>query len=784
MKNKVFQTLFAACLALVLFSVPFVSRAEEPNGNEIEEFDFANGLFSRGMYDMAVDGYNEFIAKYPGSQYVEAARYRTAECYFLEKDYEEALTEFGRFLSVYPSSKMAVKARIRTGQTYYASGDLEKAAAVMSDVIADKRSEEEDRETATYYLAGISLKRGDHDRARTAFERFLTVYGDGTYAPFVRMNLGDIYMEEEKYSAAAQAYLAAGKLSADSGISMEAALRAGGAFYLAGDQLKAAEQYRKVLDNAAKGTVFDSAAVGLITAYYDTGDSAAVIKTSVDLLPGIKGDSSREQILFMQGNSYLNEDRFKEAQSVYDKIVSLYPDTALGRKSRLNKCWALYKSGDHTGCLKEVGSYLEEVSGAKDEALYVKAKVLTELERSEKALEIYGELVRDHRDSAFYGEALYDTGWLYDRVGDMPQAIKFHKMFAERYPDDVRSPGTLLKAAQSELGLGRYADAETSYIKFLAVYDDAPMRESALYQLGRAYFEQGKYDKAIQAYDGLLKEFPASEAVRHVFYWRGNAYQKKQSWDNAIGDYRSASAGEDELAGKAAEAVAFCYLQKGDEESSAAAYYAMIIAGRKPLLQEGVYRWAAEFYLNDGQNERSLEILRLLEKAYPNSGHGETYYIMGENYRRIGKSAEAVEYFGKAVKEDVPSPQRERCYLGMGRAYFDLGDNAKALEALETALAEHTDNTTGALARFEIGNIKFRKKEFEEAAKQYMMVAILYDDPEMSPKALFEAGTAFKKAGMPEKARKAFEELVEKYPKNELAANAGEELKGLDVRAE
>ena len=141
--------------ALVLVSIPALSRAEEPTGNEIEEFDFANGLFSRGMYDMAVDGYNEFLARYPGSRYAEAARYRIAECYFLEKDYGKALTEFGRFLSAYPSSEMAVKARLRTGQIYYASGDLEKSAAVMSAVTADKKVAEEDRETAAYYLAGI-----------------------------------------------------------------------------------------------------------------------------------------------------------------------------------------------------------------------------------------------------------------------------------------------------------------------------------------------------------------------------------------------------------------------------------------------------------------------------------------------------------------------------------------------------------------------------------------------------------------------------------------------------
>ena len=50
----------------LLFSVHIISpvQADEIT-NQLEEFDYANGLFSRGMYDMAIQAYHDFSTKYP-----------------------------------------------------------------------------------------------------------------------------------------------------------------------------------------------------------------------------------------------------------------------------------------------------------------------------------------------------------------------------------------------------------------------------------------------------------------------------------------------------------------------------------------------------------------------------------------------------------------------------------------------------------------------------------------------------------------------------------------------
>ena len=87
-------------------------------------------------------------------------------------------------------------------------------------------------------------------------------------------------------------------------------------------------------------------------------------------------------------------------------------------------------------------------------------------------------------------------------------------------------------------------------------------------------------------------------------------------------------------------------------------------------------------------------------------------------------------------------------------------------------MEKHNDNKTSAFVRFEIGNVYFKKDSFEEAAKQYMMVAILYDEKNLCSSALFQAGISFLKIGKDDEADEAFKELIQRYPESTASAKA------------
>ena len=112
----------------------------------------------------------------------------------------------------------------------------------------------------------------------------------------------------------------------------------------------------------------------------------------------------------------------------------------------------------------------------------------------------------------------------------------------------------------------------------------------------------------------------------------------------------------------------------------------------------------------------------------------------------------------------------------MGNIHADKGEFDKAFEEYAKALEGNRDNLTNSMARMEMGNVKYKMMDYNAAAKEYMMVAILYDDKDMCSKALSRAADSFEKAGAASKAAEALKELVARYPDSELAKKAAEDI--------
>src|SRR4029077_15494484 len=62
------------------------------------------------------------------------------------------------------------------------------------------------------------------------------------------------------------------------------------------------------------------------------------------------------------------------------------------------------------------------------------------------------------------------------------------------------------------------------------------------------------------------------------------------------------------------------------------------------------------------------------------------------------------------------------------------------------------------------GDVQVERGNFDEAGKAFMSVALLYDDPAITPRALEKAASAYQRAGKPDEAGRASQQLHEKYP--------------------
>ena len=71
--------------------------------------------FARGNYDLAVQGFAEYIRNYPGTDFTDNAQYWIGECLYGKKMYAEAIEAWNTLFKDYPASDKVPDARVKKG---------------------------------------------------------------------------------------------------------------------------------------------------------------------------------------------------------------------------------------------------------------------------------------------------------------------------------------------------------------------------------------------------------------------------------------------------------------------------------------------------------------------------------------------------------------------------------------------------------------------------------------------------------------------------------------------
>ena len=686
MRKKYFRPL---CVFLSIFILSAnISFSLEQNNSvnaETEEFDFANGLFSRGMYEMSIKGYEEFLQRYPESNFSETATFRISESYFLLKQYDKAISSYEFFVTSFPSSKFRDTAELRIAQIFLAQKKYKDAEKILLRLIGVQPSPEI-IEAAEYYLGLGYFENKKYFQAKKVFQEITAKKIGSQYLTFAYISLGEIFLEEGKDKEASAAFSSAVTYTENKLLREKIALRAGEVHSRQKKYDEAKSFYKMIIDAPEDPDVYDNAVIGYLSSLHSNNEFDELIKQAKVFLQKVNREETKAQLLFIIGNRCFNSDDYEDAQKYYSEAANMYPDTEFGLMSRLNNCWVLYRLKEYDRCLKELKSYINKGGKRKDEATYIKARVYADMENFDMALEAYNFLEENYSGSDFKKESLHQKAWIFERSGEKEKAVEVYLNFAKNYPQDNRSPSMLLKAAQVNYQLKKYDIAVEGYKLFLDTYSESSLKESALYQMGNIYLETGKTEKAIKVLEGFLTEFKSSEAKKYVLFSLGRAYQTIDQWDKAIEKY-DVIIGDKEMCAdkglysKTLESIAFCYFKKGNKEKAAEEYYKLILQTKEFVVPEGVFIWVSDYYLSIKDNTKSLLVLESLKEKYPElSNTGDVDYLFAQNYLDQEKLDDAVRYFEAAISDGASSPYIERALsLVWGRHIIEKGNMIKPL---------------------------------------------------------------------------------------------------------
>jgi tetratricopeptide (TPR) repeat protein len=130
----------------------------------------------------------------------------------------------------------------------------------------------------------------------------------------------------------------------------------------------------------------------------------------------------------------------------------------------------------------------------------------------------------------------------------------------------------------------------------------------------------------------------------------------------------------------------------------------------------------------------------------------------------LKKLSDAEDAFGKYLQVAKDPAGKAKVLIALGAVKIGVHKPDDAQKIAEEIMLLQPEGRVNAEARLLAGEVQLERGNFDDAGKAFMGVALLYDDPAITPRALDKAASAYQRAGKNEEANRLARELHERYP--------------------
>jgi tol-pal system protein YbgF len=103
----------------------------------VQVFGAAYGDYLRGNYQLAVEQFRQFLARFPLSEQADDAQYWIGESFFNQGLYDQALAEFDNLLSTYPQGDKVPAARLKRAYTLLTMNQTETGIKELRQLLIE-----------------------------------------------------------------------------------------------------------------------------------------------------------------------------------------------------------------------------------------------------------------------------------------------------------------------------------------------------------------------------------------------------------------------------------------------------------------------------------------------------------------------------------------------------------------------------------------------------------------------------------------------------------------------
>jgi len=730
-----------------------------------ERLQFADGLYSRKMYDLAIKEYRAFLDANPRGEGSDTACYRMAESYMSLTNTAAAEPLFRRVFSDFPRSPFRFKAWFRSAELAADAGRAETACAHLDAMLAANPPAEL-AAAALFRLGALRAQLGQKDQAVRAYGRIRTDFAASPFYAHALLALAGLAGTAPAERDEAAALLrAAATNGASARLSAEAWFQLGELEFRRNAWDAAAKAYAQVAIAAPADTRVPETRIQRAWCLYNLGQYAETLQ-AFDADAAAPGAARPPEWLYLKANAWRQLRRYEEAADAYAKFLARFRDDALAPAAAYEQALSLHRGGRHREAI-EAAEALKPKPELKADVMWILAESYAALKAPEKAIPHYRALVDQFAGSPLRPHAMYRLAYILQTRGEFGPAAEQYAALVQAYPAADTIPQALFASALCHIKLGKHAEAIEDWSALLKRFPDHVLAEESLYQkaLSLAHLKQDAHAGA--ALTEFLTRFPKSRNAPEAHYWAGLLLDTAAKAEGAAAEYRAAIAAG--LGGELGTRTRFrlaVVLQKLEKPvESAALLDELVSSGKAGDCPPELLEWLALHHLDRSEYKEAAAAAQAGLAAPEGAKRSMLWLALGRARRGLQQYAAADEAYGKAMAgESRPAIEAA---IESGDMSLDARALRQAAAAYDKAAALAADDRylpLRATAYAGKAKVLLAEGKPEEAAKHFMSVAILFDDGSLVPNCLLQAERAFRAAGRNDDAAKAAAELRRRYP--------------------
>lgn len=603
----------------------------------------------------------EFIELEHHTARIQMMSYELANYYFRRKNFIEANDYYELSGISNLSNQQIADMKFKQAYGYFTMKRFSDAKPLFNSI--RQIGNNENYLEANYYYGFILFNEKQYQQA---LESFLLVEKEPSYAQVVPYYLTEIYYFTGKKDKAIEYG--------------EKILETGNQFYevelnqLIGHAWFEKQQYAKALPYldyyvSKSLKVRREDMYELSYCYFKTNQSAKAIQGFKQL--GGKEDSLAQNSMYLLADLYLKTNQKSNARNAFLFCASNSSNQVQKEISKFHYAKLSYELGFNNIALDELQLFLTENPNStyKKEVQELLVAVMANTNNFKDALALY-ESLKSNSDQVkkAYPQILY--GRAVEYINDQQLNL------AENLLDKI---------------------INTPYNNFQLPY--------TYFWKGEIAFRNNKTDDAIRYYSAYLKN-PATNGevnVTNARYNLGYSYLRNENYSLALSNFeqvtRSINAQSSLLEQDAYLRTADCHFMQKRFQQASGMYDVIINNGLKTA--DYAYYQKAIIAGGTGRSSEKVSTLQNLEKRYPNSVYLQDAYLeMANSYLADENYRAAIVPLLKLINDPNADAVKPLAYLKLGVAYFNLDENAKALEQFKKLVSTYpnSDESDDAIA--------------------------------------------------------------------------------------